>query len=345
MYKNLGQITKAEIVKPKRMSAVSGGRVIKAKDGKMSSGLAFLVGELEKINDKLLKPLSSITWSRDLPVKVGGGWVETISAMGVNYGIQGGGASDSIITGGVNEIPVIQYDLNKGTFATHIFASVMRINWVDMQKAQITNRSLEQLAQDGIRAAYDKHMDTNVYLGFPTHNFYGLMNNPNITVQQVSDGASGKKTFKDKTPDEILQDINTAILSGWERAEWDRDAIPNHILMPYEQLNYLATTRIGEHADKTILTFLLENNVAKVNGVELELAAVSYAKGAGVDKKDRMVVYCNDDRFIAVEELVSLKRAMTQTNTESVSFDSVYVANISEVEILYEQPITYWDGI
>ena len=58
-----------------------------------------------------------------------------------------------------------------------------------------------------------------------------------------------------------------------------------------------------------------------------------------------MVCYVNDDYFIAVEELVPLKRAITETKTDTVSFDSVYVANVSEVELFYNQPITYWDGI
>lgn len=345
-YKNLGKITPTNVVSSNRITTVSGGKVIKARDGKMSTGLAFLVGELEKLNEKINEPLSTVTWARDIPVKVGGGWVEKISAMGVDYGIQGGGMEDTIISGGANQIPVIQYDMNKGLFNTHIFSAVMRINWIDMQKSQITNRSLEQMATNGIRQAYDKHQDTNVYLGFPTHDCYGLFNRPEVTVQEISTGAtSKKKKWKEKTPDEILLDINTAILAGWENSGWDISAIPNHILVPYEQLNYLATTRIGELAEKTILSFLLENNVAKVNDVDLEIAAVMYAKGAGTGNSDRMVCYVNDDKFIAVEELVPLKRAITQTNPQYVSLDSVYVANLSEVEVLYDQPITYWDGI
>lgn len=342
-YTNIGQMNGQMITH--RGFTATGGRVIKARDGKMSTGLAFLRGELEKLDEKIRQPLSTKSWTRDLPVKVGGGWVETISAMGINYGIQGGGMEDSIIAGGVNEIPVIQADMNKDVYKTHVFAAVMRVGWIDMQKSQITSRSLEQMATDGIRAAYDKHMDRNGYLGFSKYDCYGLLNNPNVTVSEVANGAGGKKTWKDKTPDEILYDINHAILVGWERAGWDLDAIPNHIVIPYEQLNYISTTRIGELAEKTILSFLLENNTAKANGVDLEICAAMYAKGAGTGGKDRMVCYINDDYYIAVEELVPLKRAITETKTDTVSFDSVYVANVSEVELFYDQPITYWDGI
>lgn len=344
MYKNIGKYN-GGIISSSRVSGTVPAGSVRMKDASIASGLAFLTGELEKIDNKVRQPLSTITYARDIPVKTGGGWVETLSAMGIDYGIQGGGMDDSIISNDANQIPVIQADMNKQTFKTHIFASVMRIFWVDMQRSKITGRSLEQMATDGIRAAYDKHMEKNVYLGFTKYDTYGLFNQPTVAVQNVAAGASTKKTWKDKTPDEILKDINTAIAECWGKAEYDRSAIPNHILIPYEQLIYISTTRISEIAEETILSFLLKHNTAKANGVDLVIAATQYAKGAGVGNTDRMVCYVNDDRFIAVEELVSLNRSLTQTKTDTLSYDSVYTANISEVEVFYDQPIAYYDGI
>ena len=125
----------------------------------------------------------------------------------------------------------------------------------------------------------------------------------------------------------------------------DLDAIPNHIIMPYEQYNYIATTRIGQLAEKTILTFLLENNVAKQNGSDLFIGATAWCKSAGAGNADRMVVYCNKERYIAMDELVPLTRAMTTPNAERFSYDTAYAGNVSEVEVFYTQPIVYVDGI
>jgi hypothetical protein len=115
--------------------------------------------------------------------------------------------------------------------------------------------------------------------------------------------------------------------------------------MPYEQFNKLATTRIGNLAEKTILTFLLENNVAKQNGVDLFIGATAFCKGAGAGSTDRMVVYCNKERYVAVDELVPLTRAMTSTNAERFSYDTAYAANVSEAEIFYSETMQYVDGI
>lgn len=344
MYKDLGKFNGNMVLSSNPKSVVPMGKM---RDGAVASGLAFLTGELEKVDSKIRQPLSTITYARDLPIKTGGGWVETLSAMGINYGIQGGGMDESIIASGANEIPVIQADMSKAMYKTHIYAAVMRIFWIDMQRSKITGRSLEQMATDGIRASYDKHMERNAYLGFTKYDTYGLFNQPTVKVKEVAASVvnTDKKDWKNKTPDEILADVNEAIATCWSNAEYDRSAIPNHILIPYEQLIYISTTRISEIAEETILSFLLKHNTAKANGVDLVIAATQYAKGAGVGGTDRMVCYVNDDRFIAMEELVSLNRSLTQTKTDTLSYDSVYTANISEVEVFYDQPIAYFDGI
>jgi len=312
----------------------------------IANGGAFLQSELEKLDNTIRQPLTSFTYGRDIPIRVGGGWAEYISAMNVEYGVTGGSEDGPVHAGGANGIPMVQANFDKGLFKTHIFSIGMRVMWVDMQREKLTGRSLESILRDGIRMTYDKHMDSNVYVGIKRYGSTGLLNNSNIvTTSAAETGASGSTKFKDKTPDQILQDINTAILAAWEAAEYDRDAVPNHIIMPYEQFNYLATTKVTELAEKTILQFLLDNNVAKTNGGDLYIGGCSWCKGAGTGGADRMMVYVNKERFIAADELAPLSRIMTQPNTENVCYDTAYMANISEVQMFYENITRYVDGI
>jgi uncharacterized protein conserved in bacteria (DUF2184) len=58
-----------------------------------------------------------------------------------------------------------------------------------------------------------------------------------------------------------------------------------------------------------------------------------------------MVVYVNNERFVNMDELVPLSRIMSSPNVTSVCYDTAYMANVSEVQVLYPQTITYWDGI
>jgi len=322
------------------------GAPVKMNDAAIANGNAFLVSELEKRDPKIREPLTSVTYPRDIPIKTGGGWVEFISALNIDYGIAGGSGDGAVHAGGANAVPVIQANFGRDVFRTHIYSSIMRVMFVDMQRQQVTGRSLDQLLTDGIRLNYDKHMETNTYVGITKFGTTGLLNNPNVLAQNVATGAYGGTKWQDgKTPDEILTDVNSAILAGWAAAQYDLSAIPNHILLPYDQYNYIATTKVSPIAEKTILTFLLENNVATKNGGDLFIGATMWNKGAGAGGTDRMVTYVHKDRFITKEELVPLARAMTQPNISALSFDSVYMANISEVEIFYFQTINYFDGI
>ena len=250
-------------------------------------------------------------------------------------------------SGGANGIPMIQADFSKGLFKTHMIAAGTRVMWVDMQRGNMTGRNMDSLLRDGLRMTYDKHMDENTYTGFSRYDTTGLINNPEVTVMDAaSNGAAAPSTkWKDKTPDQILKDVNDVILATWERAEYDRDAVPNHIIMPYEQYNYIATKKVTELAEKTILTFLLENNVAKHNGADLFIGATGWCKGAGDAGEDRLAAYCNKERYLAMDELVPLTRAMTGPNTAEFCYDTAYAGNLSEVQVFYEQTITYMDGI
>lgn len=322
-------------------------RAFAMDDAGIASGQAFLTSELEKRDMMVRTPLTSFTYSRDLPIRVGGGWAEFVSAMQVGYGITGGAGEGIIQSAGANGIPMVQADFSKGLFKTHMIAAGTRVMWIDMQRGNMTGRNMDSLLRDGLRMSYDKHMDENAYVGFKTYGTTGLLNNPDALVTDAAaTGTSSGTTFRSKTPDQILSDINMAILTAWEQAEHDLDAVPNHIIMPYEQYNYLATTRVSDLAEKTILTFLLENNVAKQNGSDLFIGAASWCKGAAADgSSDRMAVYCNKERYLAMDELVPLTRAMTSPNTQYFCYDTAYAGNISEVEVFYSQTIVYVDKI
>ena len=306
----------------------------------IASGGAFLISELEKRDTLLREPLDSFTYPRDIVIEVGGGWADYVSAMSVAYGITGGAGASPITAGGANGIPIVQASLDKGTFKAHTFAAALRVMFQDMQRANFVGRSLDQMLTDGVRKAYDKHLDQNTYVGFADFNTTGLINNADVTATTASTG-----NWSTATADQILADVNEAIIAAWAAAEYDRDAIPNHILIPYEQFNILATTKVSSAADKSVLEYLLDNNIAKRNGTDLFIGATAYCKGAGTGGTDRMVVYCNREKYVALDELVPLTRAMTTPNTEHFCYDTAYAANVSELEIFYPETAIYSDGI
>ena len=337
-YQNVGTFDAGVIAVPG--GAATSGNAMTMDAAGIASGMAFLTSELEKRDPLIRKPLTSVTYPRDIVVKSGGGWVDYVSAQAVGYGITGGSGGSPIQAGGSNGLPVIQANLEKGLYKAHTFAAALRVMWVDMQKANYIGRSLDQLLQDGMRMAYDKHMDQNVYVGMKEYGSSGLLNNPDVTETTVNGGA-----WSGKAKEQILTDINGSITEVWAAAEYDEDAMPNHILLPYAQYTYILNTPVTELATETILDYVMKNNVAAKNGKSLYIGACRYCKGAGTGNSDRMVVYVNHERFLQVEELVPLARVMSQPNATEFCYDTAYAANLSEVELFYPQTMMYFDGI
>ena len=344
-FKNVGTFD-AGVFTPNMSGAPMGGVPTMDAAG-IASGGAFLVSELEKRDPLIRKPLSSVTYPRDININTGGGWVDYVSAMSVAYGITGGSGNGPIAAGGANGLPIIQANMDKGVFKAHVFAASLRVMFQDMQRANQLGRSLDQMLTDGMRMAYDKHADQNVYVGLEEYNTTGLVNNPDAVETTVAgNGATSPSTkWKDKTPKQILDDINTAITAAWAAAEYDESAMPNHILIPYEQYTYILNTMVTDLATETIMDYVMKHNVAAKNGGSLFIGATKWCKGAGAGSADRMIVYVNNERFLTMDELVPLSRIMSAPNVSNVCYDTAYMANPSEVQVMYPQAIRYYDGI
>ena len=343
-FQNVGTFNAGVFGGKSATSAPAGGVPVMDAAG-IASGNAFLISELEKRDPNIRKPLSNFTYPRDIVIETGGGWVDYVSAMSVAYGITGGAVNSPVTAGGSNGIPIVQASVDKGVYKAHTFAAALRVMWQDMQRANFIGRSLDNLLQDGVRMAYDKHMDANVYVGITEYGTTGLVNNPDAVETTAANGAAGTATWATKTPEEILKDVNNALAAGWGANANDPTAIPNHILIPYEQYLYIMTTMVTDLATETIYDFLMKNNAATKAGGDLFIGPTVWCKGAGTGSTDRMVVYNNDRRFVKMDELVPLSRIMSAPVVTSVCYDTAYMANISEVQIFYPTSIRYIDGI
>ena len=272
--------------------------------------------------------------------------MDAISAQSVGYGVTGGSGDGPVGSGGASGVPIVSANVDNGIYKAHVFQVALRVMFVDMQKANYIGRSLDSLLADGVRLTYDKHQDQNVYMGLARYGTTGILNNPDAAETMVDASGTGSSTnWKNKTPAQILADVNAAIIANWAAADYDETAMPNHILLPYEQYAYILNTPVTELAAETILDYIMKNNVSAKNGGSLYIGATRWCKGAGTGGTDRMAVYVNHERFLSVEELVPLSRVMTTPNAAEACYDTAYMANLSEVEVFYPQTIAYYDGI
>ena len=304
----------------------------------------FLIKELEKVDETILEPLSGTDWPRDMPVITGGGIVENVSSIDVSYA-SSGGEEDNLIFEAANDIPVIQADLAKNSVPTFNFAEYMVFNALEPMKMEAVGRNPEEFLDKGIRLHFDHYVDLNVYKGFKKVKSTGLLNNANITrvsAAPVTPGGTNTQ-WSGKTADQILADIN-ALLSGiWTANECSSDAIPNHILVPVEQFGMLVTNKVSDDSERSILTYVLENNIAAAQGKELIISPCRFCSGIGTGGKNRMVAYMNQEDRICINLTQPLKRM--ETEYTNMRYKIPYFGQFSGVRFLYPSTVRYMDGI
>lgn len=322
--------------------SLGSGRVLDAAG--ISTGMAFIEGELEKRDPKIREPLTSVTWPRDIVAESGGGWVDFTSTMNVDYATSGGN-DNSLVGGATDVISLVQANINKDVYKVFTWAQGMKIPFVDSQKFQTIGRSIDSILDRGVRLNYNKSVDQLVYCGFTSVGFTGLVNDVNIVRSTAPNGAAGSPLWQNKTVDEILWDVNKTLTEAWAASEYDESAIPNHLLLPPDKYAYIVSTRIGTSGDENILDYLLRNNLATNRGGNLYIAPCRWCSGAGTGNADRMVAYVNDRDKVYFDLPVPLTRAMTQPVALQFAYITIYAAQMGQVKWLYYQPARYMDGI
>lgn len=303
----------------------------------------FLMKELEKVDEKILEPLTGTEWPRDMPVITGGGLLESIVSVDVTYGSTGRD-EDNLIFDSTNEIPVVQADLSQSVAKCFNFAEYMSFSTLEREKMMSVGRDPQTFLNKGIRLHLDKTIDRNVYKGFTKTGTEGLVNCFRVTRVSAATGASNSTTWATKTADEILNDVNTLIAGVWQACDCSPDALPNHILVPVDQFGLLVTRKVSDDSERSILTYILENNLSSQQGGNLVISPCKWCKNAGSgNNSDRMVCYINDVDKICFNLTQPLRRMETEYAEMRIKIP--YIAQFSEVRFLYPMTVRYMDGI
>ena len=304
----------------------------------------FLMKELERVDEKILEPLTGTDWPRDMPVITGGGILESIASVDVTYASTGGEEA-GLFFEGANDIPVIQADMSKNVARCFNYAEYLSINIMEREKMMQIGRDPETFMEKGIRLHCDKVIDRNVYLGFDRVKSYGLCNNPNVIRSSAAPHTAGSNDtqWDVKTADEILADINSMISAVWEENDCAADALPNHILVPVRQFGQLVSRKVSEDGNTSILKYVLENNLATQQGGDMVISGCKWCSRAGSGMTDRMVVYTNRVDRICFNLTQPLRRMDTEYSGMQIKIP--YIAQFSEVRFLYPTTVRYMDGI
>jgi hypothetical protein len=320
-------------------------------DAAIASGQAFLVSELEKRDRTLNKPLTSVTWPRDIVCKTGGGWVDFTSNYYVDFA-SAGTNQFGIIGTNTNVIPSVQANTTKDVFPTFNFGQTLRVSFIDQKKMMQVGESYDQMLNEGVKLVWNKMLDQLVYQGLPGTGTYGLVNNPNVTTQYVyKPSGGGSNLWANKTAQQMLNDVDLAIETGWANSNYDPDAIPDQILVDPINFALINRTIVSSAGNISVLTYLENNNIAKAQGKSFKIFPSRWCLGAGNavttggNASQRLVCYKNAERFVNFDITVPMHREATQPVVDQAAYLTLFLGQVGIVKFKYFQPVTYWDGI
>lgn len=330
---------------------------VRTRDGMMTfdrrtvdSTGAFLIGELERLDQTLHDPLVSVTWGRDIDLREDVTLADEVSSFTNSTFASAGGINPNgkaWISKDANAITGIALDIGKTASPLTLWGMEVKFTIPELESAQKLGRPVDQQKYEGMKLKQQMDIDEQVYIGDSSLGLYGLINSPNVTAGNVVVGASGSTHWSQKTPGEILADVNTLLNSTWAASGWA--VIPSELRIPPAQYSSLVSTIVSNAGNMSILEFLKQNNLAKQNGQNLNIQPLKWLIGAGaggtqgvLNTVDRMLAYTKDKNRVRFP-MTLLQR--TPIEYRSLFQITTYFNRLGVIEFVYSDTLQYADGI
>lgn len=314
------------------------------------SNLAYFVNQLENLDKALYMPLVSVSWGRDIVLRPGitmsnesTSFIQSSLAAAASLNAEGGanGGNMSWISAETTAIPGVSVNGQKVVTPLRLLAREISFTSVELERSQLTGQSIDTQKTDAMNLIYQMNTDQMVYVGSPDVGATGLINNASVTAGNVASGLSGSTLWAQKTPDEMLADVNNLLESTWAASGFA--VCPGKLLLPPLQFSQIASQKVSSAGNVSVLKFLKENSIAlEANGKELEIVPVKWNTGAGSGSTNRMVAYTNSLDRVRFP-MVPIRRETAYY--QGIRFTAPYIWAFGQVEFVYPETVQYADGI
>lgn len=163
------------------------------------------------------------------------------------------------MNGGAFDMPYADVQRTQLTAPFYMAAIGYEWNLEEVNRARMTGIDIGADKARGARRVAEQFLWQLATTGNTEKNMTGLFNDANVTAADVAANGSGSSTFwYDKTPTQILKDINdgiSGVYTGTNETE-----MANTVILPTAIRDYLASTQLSSGSDETILSYLLKNN-------------------------------------------------------------------------------------
>jgi hypothetical protein len=302
-----------------------------------SSG-SFLVGELERLDQRLHMPLAAVTWSRDIDLRTDVSMADedssfTNSSFSQAPGVAGSnkawaGKDSSAIVG-------IGLDIGKTLLPLNIWATQLSWTLPELASAQKLGRPVDQQKFEAMQLKYQMDTDEQVYVGDTALALTGLFNQTLLT----NTGNAVNGSWATATPAQILTDINSLLSSIWKATGFA--IVPDRLLVDPTSYSILVSTLISTAGNISVLEFVKANSLSNgANGRPLDIQPCKWLLGTnngnakGVAATNCMFAYVKDPMRVRFP-LVPLQR--TPLEYRDIRQLVTYFGRLGAIEMVYPE--------
>lgn len=306
----------------------------------IDSAGAFLIGELNRLDQTLNMPLVQVTWTRDIQLREDVTIGDEQSSFTNSFFASAGGPAAGKNWIGKDATAIKGMALDIGMTSQPLTLWGMELGWTlpELASAQRVGRPVDSQKIEGMELKRQMDIDEQVYVGDTQLGYAGLVNTASVDLANVSYGSWANVAT---TPDQILADINTLLSRAWKNAGYA--FCPTDLLLPPDQFAVLVSRKVSDAGNVSILEYISTNTISyRNNGRPLNIRPVKWLASAGVGATNRMVAYSNDKKCVRFP-LVPVQR--TPLEYRGLSQLTTYFCRIGVVEWVYPETGAYADGI
>ena len=304
-------------------------------------GLEFLVGQAAHIESQVYEiQYPDIQYPQLLPIDTSANeWARTVTFFSTDKVGQAEWYHHL-----AKDVPIADITRTKHEHTIEMAAIGYRYTLEELGQAMmVPNVNLSVDRASAARRSYEEFMDRLALYGDTQKNLTGLVNSALPTaVTAAATGTGSSTAWEDKTPDQIMKDVNDA-LTGIYTASLTVE-MADTILLPVEMFTKVLTRRIPDTAIP-IDQYLMTNNVyTRMTGQPLTMRAVRGLESAGAGDTGRMVAYRRDMQVLKLH-LPMPHRFLPPWQTGPLLYDVPGIFRTGGVEIRRPGAVRYVDGI
>mgnify|MGYP000086814551 CR=1 FL=1 len=232
-------------------------------DAKMhDANFAFLTTSLAKLHTTLYEPKYWVTYAQDIPVDVGGGFVDYVSYYTVDWaGIMN--EFRNVVGNNANYIPRVNAGLNQKRVNVYTFEVAYDLRFIELEKMKklTLQKSIQEIYQNAIVAGWDLFVQKVAYTGVDGKT--GLFNSDQVLATTIDNSTATKANagFAGMTDGAVVAFFNGIFQTYLENTNMNISLLPDTILVPTFVGSDL-TSRFSALYTSSLRKFLVDHNLA-----------------------------------------------------------------------------------